>query len=107
MIIDEYKVQLDSKNALPIISQYDVVVDATDNVATRYLINDACVMCGKPLVSGSAVRTEGQLMVLNYRNGPCYRCIFPNPPPPETVTNCSDAGVLGPSKFYLLTSELI
>lgn len=94
--IDEYNVQLDSKNAFPIISQYDVVVDATDNVATRYLINDACVMSGKPLVSGSAVRTEGQLTVLNYKNGPCYRCLFPYPPPPETVTNCGDAGVLGP-----------
>ncbi|KAK9507694.1 hypothetical protein O3M35_007493 [Rhynocoris fuscipes] len=94
--VDEYKVQLDSNNALEIISNYDIIVDATDNVATRYLINDACVITGKPLVSGSAVRTEGQLTVLNYKNGPCYRCLFPEPPPPEAVSNCGDAGVLGP-----------
>ncbi|EDV23657.1 uncharacterized protein TRIADDRAFT_50356 [Trichoplax adhaerens] len=65
------------------------------NVATRYLLNDACVLCKKPLISGSALRFEGQLTVYNCNNGPCYRCLFPTPPPPETVTNCSDGGVLG------------
>ncbi|XP_071861797.1 ubiquitin-like activating enzyme 4 [Bombus fervidus] len=91
-----YKIQLDSSNALDIIKSYDVVVDATDNVATRYLLNDACVLSNKPLVSGSALKFEGHLSVFNY-NGPCYRCIFPKPPPPETVTNCGDGGVFGPA----------
>ncbi|KAL4237981.1 Molybdenum cofactor synthesis protein 3 [Mactra antiquata] len=90
-----YHLQLNSSNALKIISQYDIVLDATDNVATRYLLNDACILAGKPLVSGSALRFEGQLTVYNYKGGPCYRCLYPKPPPPETVTNCSDGGVLG------------
>lgn len=94
-MVSEYHTQLDSSNALRIIREYDIVIDATDNVATRYLLNDACVMSGKPLVSGSALRLEGQLTVYNYNKGPCYRCIFPKPPPPETVTNCGDGGVLG------------
>ena len=90
-----YHTSLDSSNALDIIKQYDVVIDASDNVATRYLLNDACVLAKKPLVSGSALRFEGQLTVYNYKNGPTYRCVFPEPPPPETVTNCSDGGVIG------------
>ncbi|KAJ3032053.1 hypothetical protein HDV00_008004 [Rhizophlyctis rosea] len=90
-----HNVVFDSSNALPIIQKYDIVVDATDNVATRYLLNDACILSGKVLVSGSALRMDGQLTVYNYQGGPCYRCIFPKPPPPETVTNCSDGGVLG------------
>ncbi|XP_041350607.1 adenylyltransferase and sulfurtransferase MOCS3-like [Gigantopelta aegis] len=90
-----YRLQLNSQNALQIIKHYDVVLDATDNVATRYLLNDACVLTKKPLVSGSALRFEGQLTVYNYQGGPCYRCLYPKPPPPETVTNCSDGGVLG------------
>ncbi|XP_074659274.1 adenylyltransferase and sulfurtransferase MOCS3-like [Tubulanus polymorphus] len=90
-----YHIQLSSLNALDIIRQYDIVVDATDNVATRYLLNDACVLAKKPLVSGSALRFEGQLTVYNYDDGPCYRCLYPTPPPPETVTNCSDGGVIG------------
>ncbi|KAK3580380.1 hypothetical protein CHS0354_001496 [Potamilus streckersoni] len=90
-----YHLPLDSSNALQIIQQYDLVLDATDNVATRYLLNDACILAGKPLVSGSALRFEGQLTVYNYMGGPCYRCLYPKPPPPETVTNCSDGGVLG------------
>ncbi|XP_029162863.1 adenylyltransferase and sulfurtransferase MOCS3 isoform X1 [Nylanderia fulva] len=92
--VTPYEIQLNSKNALDIIKNYDIVIDGTDNVATRYLLNDACVLSGKPLVSGSALRFEGHLTVFNY-NGPCYRCIFPEPPSPETVTNCGDAGVLG------------
>lgn len=93
--VTAYDEQLDSQNALDIIKNYDIVLDATDNVATRYLLNDACVLVSKPLVSGSALQFEGQLTVYNYRNGPCYRCLFPKPPPPETVTNCGDGGVIG------------
>ncbi|XP_071353625.1 adenylyltransferase and sulfurtransferase MOCS3 isoform X2 [Trachinotus anak] len=90
-----YNLQLSSENALRLIQQYDIVADCSDNVPTRYLVNDACVLSGKPLVSASALRMEGQLTVYNYRGGPCYRCLYPVPPPPETVTNCSDGGVLG------------
>ncbi|XP_014770747.1 adenylyltransferase and sulfurtransferase MOCS3 [Octopus bimaculoides] len=90
-----YHLQLTSSNAIEIIQHYDIVIDASDNVATRYLVNDTCVIIGKPLVSGSALRFEGQLTVYNYDGGPCYRCLFPQPPLPETVTNCSDGGVLG------------
>ena len=96
MSVKEYKAQLDSSNALQIISDYDVVIDASDNVATRYLVNDACILAGKVLVSGSAVQMEAQLTVYNYKGGPCYRCLFPEPPPAESVQNCGDSGVLGP-----------
>ncbi|XP_041810012.1 adenylyltransferase and sulfurtransferase MOCS3 [Chelmon rostratus] len=90
-----YHLQLSPENALQLIQQYDIVADCSDNVPTRYLVNDACVLSGKPLVSASALRMEGQLTVYNYRGGPCYRCLYPVPPPPETVTNCSDGGVFG------------
>ncbi|XP_055028463.2 adenylyltransferase and sulfurtransferase MOCS3 [Misgurnus anguillicaudatus] len=90
-----YHIQLSRENAIKLIQQYDIVADCSDNVPTRYLVNDACVLTGKPLVSASALRMEGQLTVYNYRGGPCYRCLYPSPPPPETVTNCSDGGVLG------------
>ncbi|XP_029677141.1 adenylyltransferase and sulfurtransferase MOCS3 isoform X2 [Formica exsecta] len=93
--VTPYCIQLTSKNALNVVENYDIVIDGTDNVATRYLLNDACVLSGKPLVSGSALRFEGHLSVFNYNNGPCYRCVFPEPPSPETVTNCGDGGVLG------------
>ncbi|KAF9926464.1 Molybdenum cofactor synthesis protein 3 [Linnemannia zychae] len=86
---------LESSNAQEIINAYDIIIDATDNVATRYLLNDASVLGNKPLVSGSALRLDGQMIIYNYRGGPCYRCLFPTPPPSETVTNCSDGGVLG------------
>lgn len=90
-----YNTMLSSSNAFEIISLYDVVVDCTDNPATRYLVNDACVLTGKPLVSGGALRMDGQLTVYNYKNGPCYRCLFPDPPAPGTVTNCNEGGILG------------
>jgi adenylyltransferase/sulfurtransferase len=90
-----YKLHLNSSNALDLISNYDIIVDATDNVPTRYLLNDACVLTRRPLVSGSALRFDGQLTVYNYNDGPCYRCLYPHPPPPETVGNCSESGVLG------------
>lgn len=79
-------------------NKFDVVLDCTDNVATRYLINDICVLYKIPLVSGSALQFEGQLTVYNYKNGPCYRCLFPVPPPPDSVTSCGDGGVLGAGK---------
>lgn len=91
-----HNVQLSSSNAMALLSQYDVVLDCTDNVPTRYLLNDACVLLRKPLVSGSALRWEGQLTVFDSTaEGPCYRCLYPTPPPPETVTNCSEGGVMG------------
>ncbi|XP_056623954.1 adenylyltransferase and sulfurtransferase MOCS3 [Triplophysa dalaica] len=90
-----YHLQLTRENAIQLIQQFDIVADCSDNVPTRYLVNDACVLTGKPLVSASALRMEGQLTVYNYRGGPCYRCLYPSPPPPNTVTNCSDGGVLG------------
>lgn len=89
---------LNSTNISGLLEDYDVVIDGTDNVATRYLLNDACVIQHKPLVSGSALQFEGQLTVYHYRGGPCYRCLFPVPPPPETVTSCGDGGVLGVGK---------
>ena len=93
-----YKLHLNSTNALDIISNYDIIVDATDNVPTRYLLNDACILTRRPLVSGSALRFDGQLTTFGYENGPCYRCLYPTPPPPETVGNCSESGVLGVGK---------
>lgn len=95
-ICEAYDTVLDSSNAMELIRRYDVVLDCSDNVATRYLLNDACILLDKPLVSGSALRLEGQLSVYKRGQGPCYRCIFPTPPPPESVMNCSDGGVLGP-----------
>jgi len=83
-------------NALELISSSDCVVDATDNPQTRYIINDACVISGVPLVSGSAMGLEGQLSVYNYKGGPCYRCLYPKPNVKEGSKSCSDNGVLGP-----------
>jgi adenylyltransferase/sulfurtransferase len=82
-------------NALDIVGQYDLVVDATDNFPTRYLINDTCVLLGKPNVSASIYRFEGQLSVFWSGRGPCYRCMYPEPPPPELVPSCAEGGVLG------------
>ena len=97
--ITTHHIQLSSENAKQIISNYNVIIDATDNVATRYLLNDTCVLENKPLVSGSALQWEGQMTVYNYNNGPCYRCLFQIPPSPETVINCGDGGVVGPGKI--------
>ncbi|EXB63276.1 Adenylyltransferase and sulfurtransferase MOCS3 [Morus notabilis] len=93
--IVEHKEALLASNALEILSQYDIVVDATDNAPSRYMISDCCVVLGKPLVSGAAVGLEGQLTVYNYNGGPCYRCLFPTPPPSTACQRCSDSGVLG------------
>lgn len=90
-----YDEKLTSNNALNIIKNYDVVIDGSDNFPTRYLVNDACVLLKKPDVYGSVYRFDGQASVFNYRNGPCYRCLFPNPPPADLIPNCAEAGVLG------------
>ncbi|CAH2064989.1 unnamed protein product, partial [Iphiclides podalirius] len=106
--ITPYNMQLDSNNALDIVSGYQVVLDCSDNVPTRYLLNDICAMAKLPLISGSALKMEGQLTVYGYRaavnpnegdmmyQGPCYRCLFPHPPPAEAVGSCSSNGVMGP-----------
>ncbi len=90
-----YETALTSKNALGIIEKYDIVADGTDNFPTRYLVNDACVMLGKPNVYGSVFRFEGQASVFSTKDGPCYRCLFPEPPPPGMVPSCAEGGVLG------------
>ncbi|MDQ6716009.1 MAG: molybdopterin-synthase adenylyltransferase MoeB [Actinomycetota bacterium] len=87
--------RLDSSNALEILRDYDVVLDGTDNFPTRYLVNDACVMLGKPHVWGSIYRFDGQVAVWWAQHGPCYRCVFPDPPPPGAVPSCAEGGVLG------------
>jgi adenylyltransferase/sulfurtransferase len=90
-----HDVALDSSNALDVIRDYDVVVDGTDNFPTRYLVNDACVLLGKPHVWGSILRFDGQVSVWWKGHGPCYRCVFPEPPPPGTVPSCAEGGVFG------------
>ena len=90
-----HDVTLDSSNALDVIRDYDVVVDGTDNFPTRYLVNDACVLLGKPHVWGSILRFDGQVSVWWKGHGPCYRCVFPEPPPPGAVPSCAEGGVFG------------
>ncbi len=87
--------KLTSENAFDILGAYDIIVDGCDNFVTRYLINDACVMLGKPNVHGSVLLFEGQVTVFDSPRGPCYRCQYPEPPPPGTVPSCQEAGVLG------------
>jgi sulfur-carrier protein adenylyltransferase/sulfurtransferase len=93
--IDTFETRLSSENALDILKGYDIVVDGTDNFPTRYLVNDACVILGKPNVYGSIFRFEGQITVFAYPGGPCYRCLYPEPPPPGLVPSCAEGGVLG------------
>ena len=93
--VDLHALRLDSGNALEIFAEYDVIVDGTDNFPTRYLSNDACVLLGKPNVYGSIFRFEGQASVFDARVGPCYRCLYPEPPPPGSVPSCEEGGVLG------------
>ena len=95
VVVDRYDTALSSQNALQILRDYDVVVDGTDNFPTRYLVNDACVLLGKPNVYGSIFRFEGQATVFAYPGGPCYRCLYPEPPPPGLVPSCAEGGVLG------------
>ncbi len=89
------KERLNSRNILEYFRDYDIIVDGTDNFPTRYLINDACVMLGKPLVSGAILRFEGQITTIIPHEGPCYRCLFEEPPPAGLVPSCQEAGVLG------------
>lgn len=93
--LEGYETALSSENALEIFKDYDIVVDGTDNFPTRYLVNDACVLLGKPNVYGSIFRFEGQATVFAYEDGPCYRCLYPEPPPPGLVPSCAEGGVLG------------
>lgn len=93
--VDIYEEALTSENALKIVEPYDVVVDGTDNFPTRYLVNDACVILGKPNVYGSIFKFEGQASVFNYKGGPNYRDLYPEPPPPGLVPSCAEGGVLG------------
>jgi molybdopterin/thiamine biosynthesis adenylyltransferase/rhodanese-related sulfurtransferase len=90
-----HDVRLDRDNALEIFGGYDLIVDGTDNFATRYLVNDACVLLGKPYVWGSIYRFDGQVSVFWAEHGPCYRCLYPEPPPPGMVPSCAEGGVLG------------
>ena len=93
--IETFNDRLSARNALPLMEPYDLVLDGTDNFATRYLVNDACVMQRKPNVYASIYRFEGQVSVFDATRGPCYRCLYPDPPPPNLVPSCAEGGVLG------------
>jgi adenylyltransferase/sulfurtransferase len=93
--IDTYETTVTSENALDLFKDYDVILDGTDNFPTRYLVNDACVLAGKPNAYGSIFRFEGQASVFGTKEGPCYRCLYPEPPPPGLVPSCAEGGVLG------------
>ena len=93
--VDGYETALSSENALDLFAPYDVILDGTDNFPTRYLVNDACVLSGKPNAYGSIFRFEGQASVFATKDGPCYRCLYPEPPPPGLVPSCAEGGVLG------------
>jgi adenylyltransferase/sulfurtransferase len=93
--VNLHQERLDSSNAMRIFAEYDLIVDGTDNFATRYLVNDACVLLGKPYVWGSIYRFDGQASVFWAEYGPCYRCLYPEPPPPGMVPSCAEGGVLG------------
>ena len=93
--VELHEERLDSDNAMRIFADYDLIVDGTDNFATRYLVNDACVLLGKPYVWGSIYRFDGQASVFWAEHGPCYRCLYPEPPPPGMVPSCAEGGVLG------------
>ena len=93
--VEAHEIRLSSANALELFRNYDVIADGTDNFPTRYLVNDACVLTGKPNVYGSIFRFEGQASVFGVPGGPCYRCLYPEPPPPGLVPSCAEGGVLG------------
>ena len=90
-----HQIRLDSTNILDIIKEYDIIVDGSDNFPTRYLVNDACVLSKKPLVHAGVFRYDGQIMTISPGNGPCYRCLFSEPPPPGAVPSCQEGGILG------------
>src|SRR2546426_2974350 len=93
--IESIEAQLTSENALDLFKDFDIIVDGSDNFPTRYLVNDACILLGKPNVYGSIFRFEGQVTVFGVPDGPCYRCLYPEPPPPGLVPSCAEGGVLG------------
>jgi len=95
VVVETHETQLTSQNALDLFARYDIIIDGTDNFPTRYLVNDACVLTGKPNVYGSIFRFEGQATVFWAEKGPCYRCLYPEPPPPGMVPSCAEGGVLG------------
>jgi adenylyltransferase/sulfurtransferase len=95
IMVETHETVLTSANALEILKDYDIIIDGTDNFPTRYLVNDACVFLGKPLVYGSIFRFEGQAAVFDARVGPCYRCLYAEPPPPGLVPSCAEGGVFG------------
>ncbi|RLV93962.1 Adenylyltransferase and sulfurtransferase UBA4 [Spathaspora sp. JA1] len=106
--VETYPMRLNNDNAFSIISKYDLVLDCTDHPAIRYLINDVCVILNKTIVSGSGLKSDGQLSVLNFQTqGPCYRCFYPQPPSPDSVTSCSDGGVIGPAIGLVGTSMAV
>lgn len=97
VVVHSMNISLTPSNAIDIVSKYDLVLDCTDSPNSRYLVNDACVLSNKPLISASALKTEGQLAVYHYgQEGPCYRCLFPIPPPPQLIGSCGENGILGP-----------
>lgn len=93
--VKPYRMRLDATNVLDLVKEYDVVVDGVDNFSTRYLLNDACVMAGKPLVDAGILRWDGMMMTIKPGEGPCYRCVFPEPPPAGVIPSCQEAGVIG------------
>jgi sulfur-carrier protein adenylyltransferase/sulfurtransferase len=93
--VEAFETKLTSENALELFKDFDIIVDGTDNFPTRYLVNDACVLLGKPNVYGSIFRFEGQVTIFGMPGGPCYRCLYPEPPPPGLVPSCAEGGVLG------------
>jgi molybdopterin/thiamine biosynthesis adenylyltransferase/rhodanese-related sulfurtransferase len=93
--VESFETKLTSNNALELFKDFDIIVDGTDNFPTRYLVNDACVLLGKPNVYGSIFRFEGQITIFGMPDGPCYRCLYPEPPPPGLVPSCAEGGVLG------------
>ncbi|MFZ5815373.1 MAG: HesA/MoeB/ThiF family protein [Bacillota bacterium] len=95
VVVERHPVALTRENALELFRQYDLIVDGSDNFATRYLVNDACVLTGRPQVHGSIFRFDGQITVFQPGAGPCYRCLYPTPPPAGSVPSCAEAGVIG------------
>src|SRR5207247_190000 len=93
--LDLYETRITSANAMDLLRNYDIIIDGTDNFPTRYLVNDACVLLKKPNVYGSIFRFDGQASVFHPPHGPCYRCLYPEPPPPGLVPSCAEGGVLG------------
>lgn len=94
-VVETHRVAITRENALELFQRYDVIMDCSDNFATRYLVNDACVLTGRPQVHGSIFRFDGQVTFFEPGKGPCYRCIYPSPPPPGSVPSCAEAGVIG------------